>query len=241
MKKSVLGSIIAFLLAGGYAGYTVIQNRDVDVFETSIHQVEYVVDGDTIDIENNVRLRLIGIDSPERDECGYSESRAFLKELVDKKHIRIEKDISGSDTYERLLRYVYLPSEKSTEDDIFVNEAIVRAGHARTLAIAPDNRYRDLLATAQDEAKRAGQGMWGKCPDLIDESEYQEDSQPTDPNCIIKGNISAKSYGRNYFLEGCPNYNRVKIDLRRGERYFCTEAEAIEAGFELSGSCISPQ
>jgi len=239
MKKKILGYILTLLLAGGVAGYSVIQNRDVDIFESSVHLVEYVVDGDTLEIENDVRLRLIGIDTPERDECGYQEATDFLRNLVDGEHIRIVKDISGSDQYGRLLRYVYLPSDVSEKDDVLVNESILRAGLAQTLSIAPDNRYRDLFATAQDEAKRAGLGIWSKC-DLVDKiSASQSDSQPTDPSCIIKGNISAKSFGRNYFMEGCPNYNRIKIDVSKGESYFCTEEEAAEAGFNRSVSCDS--
>jgi|AntRauTorckE6833_2_1112554.scaffolds.fasta_scaffold04841_3 micrococcal nuclease len=237
MNKWTLGSILAFLLAGGATGYTVIQDRDVDIFESSIHQVQYVVDGDTLDLENEVRVRLIGIDTPERTECGYAEAREFLVELVDKQPVRIEKDISGADIYGRLLRYVYLPSDTSQADDVLVNESLLRAGHARTLAIAPDNRYRDLFASAQDEAKRAGRGMWGACDMYQTPQERQADSQPTDPACIIKGNISAKSFGRTYFVPGCPNYNRVKVDINKGEQYFCSEAEAQAAGFERSGAC----
>lgn len=239
MNKTILGSILAFLLAGGAAGYTVIQNKDADIFESSVHLVEYVVDGDTLEIENDVRLRLLGIDTPERGECGYEEAKIYLSELADGKHIRIEKDISGSDRYDRLLRYVYLPADDVEDNDILINKEILRAGHGRTLAVAPDNRYRDLFATAQDEARRAGKGMWGACTQSEDQTASQSDSQPTDPACLIKGNVSAKSFGRNYFMEGCPNYNRIKIDLSKGEGYFCTEEEARRAGFERSVSCDS--
>ncbi|MFT7644510.1 MAG: micrococcal nuclease [Candidatus Paceibacteria bacterium] len=239
MQKTVLGSVIAFLLAGGAAGYgyTVIRNNDADIFESSVHQVVQVVDGDTLDLENDVRIRLIGIDSPERGACGYDEASAFLESLVAGKHVRVEKDISGADFFDRLLRYVYLVADEVDEDDELVNDAMVRAGHAKTLAVAPDNRYRDLLATAQDEARRAGLGLWGACEQVDKKSEMQSDSHPADPNCLIKGNISDKSYGRNYFYEGCPNYNRIKVDTSKGEAYFCTEAEAEAAGFTRSVSC----
>jgi micrococcal nuclease len=151
--------------------------------------------------------------------------------------VRIEKDISGADQYGRLLRYVYLPASESAADDVLVNEALIRAGHAQTLAIAPDNRYRDLFATAQEEAKQAQKGIWGQCDLLDPELIRQTDSQPSNPECTIKGNISEKSYGRNYFLPGCPNYNRVKIDITKGEQYFCTETQAKAAGFTRSESC----
>jgi micrococcal nuclease len=227
------------LVAGGTAGYgyTVIRDTDADVFESSVHQVVHVVDGDTIDIENDIRIRLLGIDSPERDECGYAEAQSFLESLVTDAHINLEKDISGADRYDRLLRYVYLPANEIRADDVLVNEAVLRAGHAKTLAIAPDNRYRDLFASAQDEARRAERGLWGMCSQVDGAAERQADTQPTDEACVIKANISEKSYGRNYFLPGCPNYNRIKVDPGKGEGYFCTEAEAETAGFTKSASC----
>lgn len=165
MNKTILGSIIAFLLAGGAAGYgyTVIRDNDADIFESSVHQVVRVVDGDTLDLENEVRVRLIGIDSPERTDYGYAEASAFLDKLVAGKHVRVEKDISGSDRFERLLSYVYLVADDVKDDDVLVNEAMVRAGYAKTLSMAPDNRYRDLFSSAQDEARRKGLGIWGLC------------------------------------------------------------------------------
>jgi len=233
--------IIATLLAGGTGyGYTVIRDNDADIFESSIHEVTHVVDGDTIDVENDIRIRLLGIDAPARGECGYSESRAYLEELLKEKQIYIEKDITGADRYDRLLRYIYVPSDDIREDDVLVQDALLRAGWARTLAIAPDTRYRDLFASAQEEAKRAELGIWGLC-DPTEEvlAERQADSDPTDPSCTIKGNISEKSYGRNYFEVGCPNYNRIKIDVSKGEGYFCTAEEAVEAGFTRSASCAN--
>jgi len=162
MKNLVLGIVFVFLLTG-VTSYTVTEQKDAEVFESSIHQVQYVVDGDTIEIENAVRLRLIGIDTPERDECGFTEARTFLRQMIDGQSVRIEKDISETDSYDRLLRYVYLPSDQPQAQDVLVNEVLVRAGHARTMTIAPDTRYRQLFAAAQKEAKRAGRGIWGKC------------------------------------------------------------------------------
>lgn len=163
MKNWLLGSILVLLLMGGATGYFVIQKRDADIIESSVHQVQYVVDGDTLEIENQVRVRLIGIDTPERDECGYQEARMFLVRMVDDQSIKMEKDISDTDRYGRLLRYIYLPTDTIPAEDIMVNEALVRAGHARLLPIAPDNRHRDLFVSAQEEAKREGLGIWGMC------------------------------------------------------------------------------
>lgn len=218
-----------------------VKDSRANAFENSVHQVTRVIDGDTIDIENKKRIRLLGLDAPERNACHFEESSAYLKELLEGYDIRIEKDISGTDRYDRFLRYVYIPSEDPEDDDVFVNEKLIRGGYAVAQAIAPDNRYRDLFATAEREAKENERGLWGMCEqsELEDDTDAlrEEDSLPSDPSCTIKGNISEKGYGKNYFFEGCPNYNRIKIDPRKGESYFCSESEARDAGFTRSDSC----
>lgn len=242
MSNKILITILAILLGGGsIGGYRVIKDRKADVFENSIHSVVRVIDGDTIDIEDDIRIRLLGIDAPERGECFYKESKSFLIDLIEDKQVNIKKDITGKDSYDRLLRYIILPSDESEKDDILVNESLVRNGYAFTLAISPDTHYRDLFSSAQEEAKKKGRGLWSAC----DYSDKQKDTEklretnslPPDSNCIIKGNISEKGYGKIYLLEGCPNYNRVKIDTLKGEQYFCTESEAKKAGFRRSDSC----
>jgi len=240
MKKITLASLIAALLAGtvGGVGYKVIRDNQADIFEDSIHKVERVVDGDTIDIEGGERIRLLGIDTPESGACFSAESTSYLQLLLADAHITIEKDITGSDRYERLLRYVYIPSDDIKNDDVFVNEQLVREGYAVVMPVAPDNRYRDLLSSAQAEAKDTSRGMWAACDMSAHSSNLREvDTPPADPSCNIKGNISEKAYGRNYFVPGCPNYNRIKIDQRKGEAYFCNEEEAVAAGFTRSASC----
>ncbi|XKT74483.1 MAG: thermonuclease family protein [Patescibacteria group bacterium UBA2163] len=241
MKPKVLAALFSLLLAGGsVGGYILVRDNDADLFEHSVHHVVHVVDGDTIDIENDTRIRLLGVDAPERSDCFYNESKAYLEELIEGETIRIEKDISGSDRYDRLLRYVYLASDDPKDDDIFVQDALVRAGYADVFAQAPDNRYRDLLSSAREEARKEERGMWRACDLLVEEDSLREQATgPSDPSCTIKGNISEKGYGKSYFLEGCPNYNRVKVDTRKGESYFCSEDEAQAAGFTRSESCAN--
>jgi len=61
--------------------------------------------------------------------------------------------------------------------------------------------------------------------------------EPLDPDCLIKGNISLKAYGKTYFTPDCYNYDQVKIKFDEGEKYFCTEREAVEAGFRRADTC----
>src|SRR3990167_2207640 len=75
--------------------------------------VSRVVDGDTIELNTGEKLRYIGIDTPEINygkdpECFAQQAKEFNKKLVEKKVIKIEKDVSEKDKFGRLLRYVYV-------------------------------------------------------------------------------------------------------------------------------------
>ncbi|MGE0420629.1 MAG: succinoglycan biosynthesis protein exoi [Reyranellaceae bacterium] len=64
----------------------------------------------------------------------------------------------------------------------------------------------------------------------------QQDTPPPSPDCLIKGNVSDRGE-RIYHLPGCRFYNATKIDPARGERWFCSEAEAVAAGWRRSKVC----
>ena len=168
----------------------------------------------------------------------FEESTNFTTQLLEGKSVKLEKDISGKDDYDRLLRYVIIVNEDPKQDNLLVNDHIVRQGYAQAVASPPDNRYRDLLVSAQEEALREKRGLWKECDYELELSDRREnDDEPTDPNCIIKGNISTRGYGRIYLLPGCDNYETVKIDFTKGEQYFCTEEEAQEADFRKATNC----
>jgi len=118
-----------------------------------------VIDGDTIIIDGGYRVRYIGIDTPEI----YPETEAFgieawqaNCELVEGKEVRLEKDVSETDKYGRLLRYVYV------DDDVLVNAELVKQGLAQAKAYPPDTKYQDYLEEVEAEARGAGRGMWAK-------------------------------------------------------------------------------
>jgi len=241
-RKSIVATVMALLLAGGAGtGYVLVRDNEADIFEHSVHQVTRVIDGDTLVIENGVTVRLLGIDAPEPGTCFAEEATQYLRALVGKETIRLRKDISGADQFDRLLRYVLVPANSPRESDVFVNYELVRNGFARTLSVPPDTQYRDLLARAEMSAREANIGGWGYC-DWLDG--YQSarpvragNIPPPNDTCLIKGNISEKSFGKNYFVPGCPNYNVIKISPEKGEQYFCSEVEALAAGFRRSASC----
>ncbi len=126
-----------------------------------------IVDGDTIVVLITGReytLRYIGIDTPETVRPAYPvewmgpEAGAANEALVAGKTVYLEKDVSETDQYGRLLRYVYLA------DGTFVNAELVRQGYAQASTYPPDVKYQDLLLQMQREAMDAGRGLWGATP-----------------------------------------------------------------------------
>jgi len=133
-------------------------------------KVVRVIDGDTIEIEDKKIVRYIGIDTPETKhpnkgvECFGKEASNFNTELVAGKTIRMEKDVSETDVYKRLLRYVWLvDSASATISGIFVNDYLVRQGYAYASTYPPDVQYSKQFIEAQREAQKNNRGLWNKC------------------------------------------------------------------------------
>lgn len=125
--------------------------------------VTRVIDGDTIEVTLNGKtytVRYIGIDTPETvhptlgEEPYGKEASIKNKELVEGEKVRLEKDVSETDQYGRLLRYVYV-------DDLFVNAELVRLGYAQVATYPPDVKYQSYFLQLQNEARTNGRGLWG--------------------------------------------------------------------------------
>jgi endonuclease YncB( thermonuclease family) len=119
--------------------------------------VTEIIDGDTIiiRIENGdiFSVRYIGIDAPERDEPFFTEAYNANANLVLQKSVILVKDISETDPYDRLLRYVIV-------DDIFVNLELVRIGFASAITFPPDIICAEQLAAVEQEALASRYGLW---------------------------------------------------------------------------------
>jgi len=120
---------------------------------TSGERVICVIDGDTVRLDDGKSVRFIGIDTPERGKTGYDEATSRTIELLNGTTIRFEKDVSDTDRYDRLLRFVYA-------DDVFVNEVLVEEGFAKAFPYEPDTSRADVFKKAQDEAKQGKTGLW---------------------------------------------------------------------------------
>jgi len=119
-----------------------------------------IIDGDTIDVQMGgqiFRVRYIGMNTPETGQPCAAEATNYNANLVMGKAVTLVKDVSETDQYGRLLRYVYV-------GDIFVNAELVRQGYANAATYPPDVAYADLFVQLEAEARTAGRGCWAAPP-----------------------------------------------------------------------------
>ncbi len=106
-----------------------------------------VTDGDTFVLENGERVRLICVNTPEKNEAGYGEAKQFLAQLVLNKTVLLEKDQRDRDAFHRMLRYVYvLDSRNGSNERRFINRELVQQGFAKVKRYPPDIRRCDEIA-----------------------------------------------------------------------------------------------
>ncbi len=131
-------------------------------------RVVRVIDGDTFDAVldgRQVRVRLIGVDAPEISRppiCFGAEATARAEELINRANGRVllEKDVSETDRFGRLLRYVWLDHPDGRR---MLNEEMVKWGYAHVSTYPPDVKYQQLFIAAEREARAENRGLWGAC------------------------------------------------------------------------------
>lgn len=160
----VLGIIVSLLLIASCAdrvirksGSTLTQDR---VFDKRVGLVTHVADGDTIDVDFDdpdppVRIRLLGVDSPELDSRfgeaakGYTLARSKGKRVT----LRLDQLQGSRDRYGRLLAYVYLPNHE------LLNNSLIRDGHG--FAYRPRKcDFSTLFESTENQARSAKRGLW---------------------------------------------------------------------------------
>lgn len=224
--------LIATILVGGWSVYGASEEQA---------NILKVVDGDTIHVQlpdgKKEKVRIIGIDTPETKDprkpvqCFGKEASKQMSKLVNGKTVVLERNpAEDRDKYKRLLRYISLNGED-------IGASMVRGGYAFSYKKFPHPR----LATynqLEREARGALRGLWGSACDY--QSTTPVSGSKTSPNppiqgeCKIKGNISKEKI---YHLPGCGSYKKTIIETDKGERWFCTEAEAVAAGWRKAGNC----
>lgn len=137
---------------GDGKGNPVNQGNPVLGGETA--QVIKVIDGDTIDVRINgreMRVRYIGVNTPERDEVCYKDATEANKRWVSGQTVQLIKDTSETDPFGRLLRYVYV-------GDKMVNQELVIEGYAEVVLYPPDDQYFETFKSLEIQSTQANRG-----------------------------------------------------------------------------------
>ena len=181
-----------------------------------------VIDGDTIVLDGNERVRLIGVDTPETKDPRKpvqhfgKEAYAFTKKLVEGLKVRLDYDLNKKDKYGRTLAYVYL------EDGTFLNAEIIRKGYGfayRHFLF----KYYDDFKEYEREAREKGIGLWADVEGmgaLI----ANEDDNPI---------VYITRTGKKYHREGCRALKSSKIPI--------TLKEACDRGYTACSLCDPPK
>jgi len=186
-----------------------------------------VIDGDTLEVGGQ-RIRLEGIDAPESSQtcqteqgdiwnCG-AAATAELRLLTNGRTIVC--DPLGKDKYGRILAHCF-------DGSVNLNAAMVRRGFAWAFV-----KYAQTFVADEAAARRAGAGVWqgpAVAPWDYRGGVWQTAEVAAPQGCAIKGNIS--NQGQIYHMPWSPWYGKVQIDEQAGERWFCSETEAIAAGW----------
>lgn len=177
--------------------------------------VSEVIDGDTIRLANGTVVRYIGLDTPELDECYGQQAKEINQKLVEGLKVRLETDINEMDRFGRTLAYIYV---QDADKEIFLNEYLLREAAAIFHLDTVNQRYQSLLVKSAETAHAENKGLWNFCA--------------LDPKigCIVKANYDKHGH-RWYHLPDFRHYGQTNVNFENGDQWFCTEEEAIKAGF----------
>lgn len=193
---------------------------------STTHADVRVIDGDTFEMDGQV-YRIEGIDAPEFGQrcngfsgawlCGDAATEALRLDLQSGP---IDCITHGTDGYGRRIATCTTPN-----GDLGAN--LVARGLAWAFI-----KYSDSYVPQERRAKTKGIGIWQAQTEPaweFRERRWASASQQAPYGCPIKGNISQN--GRIYHTPWSPWYSRTRINLAKGERWFCSEAEALAAGW----------
>lgn len=180
--------------------------------------VTEVVDGDTFFIQNEQPIRLFCVGAPEIEFCLGKEAKEKLQQLIERKRVILKEPIT--DNFGRVMAMVYV-------DGLFVNEEMIKLGmgfyESKKVSQA------QILKKAHEYARENKIGIYSpRC--------YQLEN-PDNLKCNIKGNIEKREGLKYYHFPGCAQYEPTVVERFLGEEWFCSEKEAIKAGYKKSQGC----
>ena len=218
-----------------------------------------VVDGAMIEVDiagQVFRVRYLGVELAQPTEAGAPsltrEALEFNQFLVDGKTVELERGSTEADAAGNLLRYVYVDGE-------MVNMALLTNGYATVPNFPADFKYKVQFLLAEENAKASARGIWATTSDGgggtpspgATATPVQQFGGGTLPmptpglggglcdfsgnaNAVIKGNVDTRTGERVYHVPGGLFYGTTVVDEDQGDRWFCTEFEAVQTGWHRS-------
>ncbi|MCM3718595.1 thermonuclease family protein [Fictibacillus phosphorivorans] len=195
-----------------------------------------VVDGDTIKVKVDGKketVRFLLVDTPESVHPNKpvqpfsKEASSYVERMLSGSKVELELGIGERDKYGRLLAYVYADGKS-------VQEALLENGLARVAYVfEPNTKYVEDYEKIQKQAQKDGIGIWSlenysQDDGYVPKESKNRSDKTADSKCTIKGNVNS-SGEKIYHVESGRYYK-----ITKPEEWFCTEQEAIEAGFRKS-------
>ena len=237
MRVVILLAILTFIAGCTGSTKTVSDNADL----ASIYErypelsgqtpeeavVARIVDGDTFETKTGSKVRLIGVNTPEKYgkvEFYGVEASEYTQRRLAGKAVYMFKDVSETDRYGRLLRFVFIKGEST-----MYNESLLQDGYANVMTYPPDVMYAKYFLKVERTARDKGVGLWGGEESASSDSANAGTPSDAAPECAepqIKGNIKSGGKEKIYHVPGGRSYDQTKAEVM-----FCTEEEAQAAGF----------
>ncbi|MGB3346667.1 MAG: thermonuclease family protein [Candidatus Humimicrobiia bacterium] len=190
--------------------------------------VTRVIDGDTIEVDINgkvYKVRYIGINTPEYNQPFGDKATQANSSLVSGKTVILEKDVSETDKYGRLLRYVFV-------GDLFVNAHLVKFGWAQAATYPPDVKYSALFVSLERESRENNEGCWA-----ITEETEEEPPPPTEEERPSSGVFLGSKKSDVYHYQNC---RYVKQILPENIIRFTSVEDARNHGYRPCKVCKPP-
>ena len=220
-------ALLAALLALPLASRTGLDARPLPPAPVGVSGSAKVIDGDTIEIQNT-RIRLEGIDAPEATQtcgrrwigtwpCGQAAATEIGR-LVDGQQVDCAS--RGTDKYGRMLGICVAGGRD-------INAEMVSRGLAWAFV-----KYSTTYEGAEADARARKVGIWqgeAQPPWEFRQARWATAEGTAPAGCAIKGNVTAN--GRIYHMPWSPWYDQIRIEPDKDERWFCSEADAVTAGW----------
>lgn len=204
-----------------------VQGVQTEISPADSLRVTRVIDGDTVELSNGDKVRLIGINTPEKDQPFFRQAQEVLEKLVLEKEVRVETDVSKTDTYGRTLGYLYI-------GDSFVNQQMIESGYAVVSTVPPNVLHVDALIASADKAKKNCSGMWeGLCnpttSSCVQISEINKDGKEKNDEWIELINTCGNSQSISGYL--------IKDSSASNSYLFDTASISAKASLRLFSGC----